>query len=129
MPSGYSGPDRRGYKRIRVNFMVLYKSEDSLEKIKISRGKEIYALMLDLSEKGMAVLTEYDIPVSALLDLKFTMPALHKVTYLNRPIPIAVRGRVMYSRNMGKDGFRIGILFTEIGAGDRDLIKDFVGNC
>jgi hypothetical protein len=129
MSGEYSGPDRRAFKRIKVNFMVLYKSEDSLEKIKISRDKEIYALMLDLSEKGMAVLTEYDIPASTLLDLKFTLPALHKITYLNQPIPIALKGKVRYSRGMGKDGFRIGVLFTEIGAGDRDLIKSFVSNC
>lgn len=129
MPGEYSGPDRRGYKRIKVNFMVLYKSEDSLEKIKISMGKEVYALMLDLSETGMAILTEYDIPATTLLDIKFTLPALYKITYLNQSIPIAVKGKVRYSRAMGKDGFRMGILFTEIGIGDRNLIKGFVSNC
>lgn len=129
MSGEYSGPDRRKYKRIRVNFMVLYKNEDSSKKNKIYRGNEVYALMLDLSETGMAVLTEYDIPASTSLDLKFTLPALHKVTYLNQPIPIAVKGTVRYSKAMGKDGFRIGVLFTEIGIGDRNLIRDFVSNC
>ncbi|MBU0503209.1 MAG: PilZ domain-containing protein [Candidatus Omnitrophica bacterium] len=129
MPGGYSGPDRRSHKRIRVNFMVLYNSQDSLEKIKISRGKEIYALMLDLSQTGMAVLTEYDIPASSLLEVKFTLPALHKITHQNLPIPISIKGQVKYSRAMGRDGFRIGILFTEIGAGDRNLIADFISNC
>ncbi|MFH1398236.1 MAG: PilZ domain-containing protein [Candidatus Omnitrophota bacterium] len=129
MPGEYSGPDRRKYKRIKVNFMTVYKSGDSLEKIKISQDKEIYALMLDLSEAGMAVLTEYDIPVASLLDLKFVLPVQNKITNLNQPVSIVVKGKVRYSKVMGKDGFRLGILFTEIGIGERNLIKDFVSNC
>ncbi len=129
MPGEYLGPDRRKYKRIRVNFMTVYKSEDPLEKIKISQDKEIYALMLDLGEAGMAVLTEYNIPVATLLDLKFVLPVRNRITNLNQPVSIVVKGKVRYSKAMGQDGFRIGILFTEIGAGDRSLIKDFVNNC
>lgn len=122
----YSGPERRRFKRIRVNFMVLFSQDNLLSKLRIAKTKETYAVMVDMSEGGMAILTDNEVSVGTSLELKFTIPPISRVTYMNRPIPIAAKGIVKYTKSAGRDGYRIGIEFTDIRPGDSSIISDFV---
>ncbi|MBU1998218.1 MAG: PilZ domain-containing protein [Candidatus Omnitrophica bacterium] len=108
--------------------MVLYSTVSFLSKIKLVKNKDKYAVMLDLGEEGMAVLLEHEIPSGTTLNIKFTLPPVGRLTYLNRPIPISATGCVVDSKFIGRDGFRVGIKFTDILAGDQEIVSDFVNN-
>ena len=125
MDSAYQGSEKRKFARTEVKFIVYYEID---KPIKISMwigNKEIGALMLDLSEAGMAIVTNYDIPAATALLIKFTLINLYadqekKVKLIN------MTGEVRNSTLIENDERRLGISFTKISEEDKSAIADFV---
>jgi len=121
----YGGPDRRRSQRMRVDFIVVYRIRRPIRLFMVIKNKEVSALMADLSEGGMAILTSYDIPISTTLLIKFTLinpPA----TEYERLRMMEIAGEVRYNTYLGNNEHRLGICFTHISKEDRAAIVNFI---
>jgi hypothetical protein len=96
MGIGYEGSEKREFKRVRANFLVVYHVRDPHRTSIASRDKDTGAVMYDISEAGLAILTNHDISSCTTLALRFTLvnPA---VSEKNRVRTIETLGEVRYS--------------------------------
>lgn len=113
MKNAYVGSERRSHKRLRMNCMVICRMNEPLSTRFMMRGKDIEAKMLDISQDGMAMVTNYDIPVTTVLSMRFTLLKVNKeaVTFTG---PMEVTGEVRSSLALEKDEHRLGIYFKKI---------------
>ena len=125
MDSAYQGPERRKFLRVEVEFFVTYKVDRPVEIHAWIGNKEINALMLDLSEAGMAIVTNYDIAVSTVLSLKFTLINLYADQEKQVKL-INMTGEIRNSTLTENEEYRLGVSFTEISEEDKSAITDFV---
>ena len=125
MDNAYQGPERRQFLRVEVEFFVTYKVDRPVEVHAWISNKEINALMLDLSEAGMAIVTNFDIPMTTVLSLKFTLIDLQADQEKQVKL-INMTGEVRNSALVENDEHRLGISFTEISEEDKSAIADFV---
>jgi len=125
MKDPYVGPDRRKFKRLQVSFIVFYKVDSPLHVRMLIGEREVNAIMLDLSESGMGILTNYKMPESTLLSIKFILVNERTISK-ERVRSMEIKGQVRYSALAEKGAYRIGIHFTDISEDDRDAIAYFV---
>jgi c-di-GMP-binding flagellar brake protein YcgR len=127
MSKNYSGQERRRFKRVEVNFTVLYKVNSPLEVRMRIGDTDINALALDISEGGMAILIDYDVPASSIATVKFIMLNENTISTESRTRSIIVQGEVRYNFWMEKKReYRLGIKFTGLSDDDRNFIANFV---
>ena len=121
-----SGSDKRASKRLKANFTLYYQvNKPPTVVMNIGYGREIEALMLDLSDGGMAILTNMDIPVDTVLLIKFTL-INRALKDDNRIIKVGMTGVVCYNRLLENEEHRLGIQFTNINEQDKKAISEFV---
>jgi len=126
MRTGYVGPERRRAKRVKTTFIVIYKVGYPLQVRMTVRERDINAIMINLSEAGMAILTNYNIPVSTLLLMKFILINENSALDEERVRPMEIAGEVRYSISGERDERRLGIYFTQISDADRHAISSFL---
>lgn len=125
MSEEYSGIEKRSVKRLKINFTVLYQINKPLSiRMMIGWNKEVHATMLDLSQDGVAVLTDYDIPKSTVLQIRFTLINLGGISDSIKTMNMM--GEVRYNTAMEANQHRLGILFTNIEEVDKKTIAEFV---
>ena len=128
MNEGDLAPERRKACRLKVNFTVIYKVKRPLETSMKIGNKEVRALISDLSENGMGIMTELHIPASTILLIQFTLiNPKAKADDENRMKSMKIEGEVRYCRFVG-DGHRLGILFTQIDRDDKQIISNLVNS-
>jgi len=89
--------------------------------------REINALALDLSEGGMAILTEYSIPASTTVTIRFIMQNESNMSAESRARSVLAGGEVRYNTLLEKQMiYRLGVAFTGLSDEDRKFIADFV---
>ena len=125
MSGEYKGEERRKYSRLKVNFLVIYNVRQPVEIIMIVGDKLKTALMSDLSESGMSILTNFDIPVSTILQIKFTLINT-AVSDDKRIKSMEMSGEVRNNTLNDKRIHRLGILFKHISEKDKKAISDFI---
>jgi c-di-GMP-binding flagellar brake protein YcgR len=126
MNNQYPGREKRSSKRLKAKFSLFYQvNKPPTVVMNIGYGREIEALMLDLSEGGMAILTNYNIPNSTVLSIKFILinRALHGD---NRLIKLSMAGIVCYNSLSENEEHQLGIRFTQISEKDKKAIGDFI---
>ena len=120
-----AGMDKRKSKRVSARFTIIYDVYKPLSASMRIGGKEVDALMLDLSSSGMAICTNYDIPVSTVLRMKFTL--INRKAELESQVQtIELMGEVRYNVLWGNNEHRLGIMFTQIKEEDKKSIEDYV---
>ena len=120
MDGPHPGIERRKFRREKVSFIVNYAIRKPIE-VSITLGKrECDALMLDLSEGGMAVASSLDIPLSTTLDITFFLVS-KKISKR-----MAIQGETVNRFVLKKNEYRLGIQFTKISQEDKTVISDFV---
>ncbi|MFH2137417.1 MAG: PilZ domain-containing protein [Candidatus Omnitrophota bacterium] len=126
MSETFDGTENRQAKRVSVNFIVTYKPDGALiAHMRIGDKLRIIALMVNLSSKGMAIATEYDIPADTVLSIKFTLVNL-KSNRDDQVRSMEIIGEVRYNVVWKEMGHRLGILFTNIADADKKAIDEFV---
>ncbi|KPK98772.1 MAG: hypothetical protein AMJ95_02690 [Omnitrophica WOR_2 bacterium SM23_72] len=113
MISAYQGIERRSHKRVRVNCTVIYRLHEPSSTRFMVHGEDIKARMLDISQAGMAMVTNYDIPVQTQLSLRFTLLKVDK-EIVSFSGPVEVAGEVKSNVPLQKDEHRLGIYFTKV---------------
>lgn len=129
MHNQFSGIEKRKFKRIAVNFIVFYKVNFPLRvRIKIG-NREVEALAVDISEGGMAVYTDREIPPVSVVNVKFIMMNDYAISPQDHTRSILVRGQVRYNILIEeKKTFRFGMQFMDLPVDDRLFISNFVAN-
>lgn len=116
------GVERRVYPRAPADFLVAY----VLIGPSAQPQEEKQGMALDISEGGMALLTNFEIPSSSdakiRLDLKFDLSLSSGETRA-----IQVSGEARYCFQLFEEGkWRIGIQFMDLKDEDKKHINDFV---
>ncbi|MFH1678237.1 MAG: PilZ domain-containing protein [Candidatus Omnitrophota bacterium] len=125
MDNNYSGSDRRGSPRVKMDFFVLYKVNRPTEANMWIGNREVSATMVDLNERGMAISTNYDIPPTTVLSIKFTLMNLYSDVG-EKVRSIEITGEVLYNKLSEDQRYRLGISFTQISEEDKCAIANFV---
>ncbi len=126
MSNGSSANEKRRSKRLRANFTIFYQVDKPPTVVmNVGYGIEIESLMLDLSEGGMAILTNYDLPVNTVLLIKFIL-INRALQGDNRVIKLSMTGIVCYNQLCENEEHRLGIRFSEISEKDKQAIADFI---
>lgn len=124
----YRKIERRRAGRVRAEFIVIYKVEDlrKTEEVHMWLGdREIEAVMLDLSESGMAIFTENDIPVSTIMMMKFTL--INFSAYDEERVKsMKIIGQVQNNIFIKDKEYRLGISFLQIRKENQIAISNFV---
>ena len=119
-------PERRRHSRVKARFIVTYKINEPLRVTITINKREIQALMSDLSEGGMAIITEYDIPPLTILLINFTLINTTVSDETKRIKTMDIVGEVRYQAILKNNERRLGIYFSRISKEDRQAIGDFV---
>jgi c-di-GMP-binding flagellar brake protein YcgR len=118
--------ERRKFKRIGASFVVFYKVDSPLTVRLMVGEREIDAMALDLSEGGLAVLTNYNVPVSSIVSVKFILLDDYAIRAEMRSRSMEIQGEVRYCFLMKEKAFRIGLRFIDISPEDRNFISGFI---
>ena len=105
--------ERRAHKRIRMNCTVVCRMNEPPSARFVMKGRDLEAKMIDISQGGMAMITRYDIPVSTVLSMRFTLLNVNSeiVTFSG---PMEVIGEVRSSVPWERNEHRLGIYFAEM---------------
>ena len=124
MDNTYQGPERRKTPGGKIDFFVIYKVNRPTETNMWIGDREVKSRMIDLSEIGMAILTNYDIPALTTLSMKFTLMNLYS-SEGEKIRTIEITGEVRYNKLLEDDEHRLGISFTQISEEDKRAIAEF----
>ena len=119
--------ERRRFKRMQAKFLATFKAFDAAEEFILFYNKEIYAVMFNLSEGGMAFTTSYDIPIATRLLMRFTL--INRRTFSDSDkfrVLDNIEGKVCSNTLLDKNEHRIGIQFNNISKRDKLAIANFV---
>lgn len=118
--------DRRRFQRLSFNHTVLFCVDGPKSISDILGQKEIEATTLDLSQEGMALLTEHNIPAWSMLRLKFYLRRAEENGFIGFDQPITVIGEVRSSILLENNSYRLGIYFKEIAPADKTELANFI---
>lgn len=126
MNSAYPDGERRQFDRLKVNITVVYQVDKPI-KVKMLVGKEeVEAAILDLSEGGISILTEYNIPAYTHLSIEFMLYRLEKATNFKLYASLRVKGEVKYSFASEGNKYRLGVCFKDLDDESKSMIAKFV---
>ena len=118
--------ERRKRKRLKIRLEVKY-HVDSPPFVKLSVGdKETEAIALDLSEGGIAILTDHDIPVATQIFMVLMLSCELSKERLKSHDTIKTTGEVRSNILTGVGKHRLGIAFQGTSEDDRVRIARFV---
>ena len=127
MNKQYSGIEKRKFTRIAVNFLVFFRVNFPLQ-VRIKTGNRVVeALAADISEGGMAIYTDYEIPPVTIVTIEFIMINDYAISAQDRSRSILVGGEVRYNIFIEeKKIFRFGMQFIDLSTDGRIFISNFV---
>jgi c-di-GMP-binding flagellar brake protein YcgR len=118
--------ERRQSKRVKADFHATYDIREPFRMRAQVGNKEVYTRMLDLSEKGIAIATDCNLPEGTILSLRFTLVNPHASEESEKVKEITAIGDVRYNQSCGERDRRLGICFTSIADKDKAALADFV---
>lgn len=126
MQDANPGSERRKFKRLKATFILTYQINHPLSlRANIGWDTDVVAVMLDLSQEGIAISTNYDIPVATIILMKFTLINM-QAQGDERTKSMKIIGEVKSNVLLAKFEHRLGIYFTQISEEDRTAITNFV---
>ncbi|MBD3246971.1 MAG: hypothetical protein GF333_08215 [Candidatus Omnitrophica bacterium] len=121
-----SASERRKHSRAKVDFTLTYAFQRPFL-IQIVMGKrEFEAEMVDLSEGGLALLTQERLSDEDRLKIKFTLVNPTVTSMEDRMLEMNITGKIVYQKKAGGGNYRIGIAFEDIASQDKKAICNYV---
>lgn len=113
MENTYVGKERRANKRVKMNCTVTYRANEPVTARFMMGSNDVHAKMVDISQSGMAMVTDYDIPIATVLSMRVTLLKVDKeiVTFSG---PMEITGEVKSNLPVEGNGHRLGICFSEM---------------
>ncbi|MCX5696009.1 MAG: PilZ domain-containing protein [Candidatus Omnitrophica bacterium] len=126
MEDGRERPERRKSERIDAAFTLIYNVEKPYAlSVSFGLADEKDALMVNLSDLGVAIITKHNIPVGTQLHIKFNIIDLH-LTGEERIRRMDLIGETVSNTAIKDISHRIGIRFDKILEVDKAAIRDFL---
>ncbi|MFH1354872.1 MAG: PilZ domain-containing protein [Candidatus Omnitrophota bacterium] len=122
---GDQGKEKRKFKREKANFTIIYDVYKPLSASMSIGGRQVDALMLDLGKAGMAISSNYDLPVATVLNMKFTL-INRRSEQENRVLSMQLLGEVCSCTLQENGEYRLGIRFVRITEENKKAIEEFV---
>lgn len=120
--------ERRKYPRIGLNTPICYRIKKPRSILVLLGDEEVKATALDLSEDGLALNTERDIPLGANLLVNFTLADSNMAGHLSPPEALELFGQVRSNTPAESKQYRLGVHFMDIEPGNKDIIRNFVNS-
>ena len=118
--------DRRRFQRLALNLSVNYRVEDPwYVRLKIG-DQEIEATALNVSEGGMALVTDHNVPVSTLLFITFSLFKADRHGEIVFFTPVVTDGKVRSNLSYDRESFRLGIAFVRTGPQASSSLQRFI---
>jgi c-di-GMP-binding flagellar brake protein YcgR len=118
--------NRRISQRRKVAFTLSYGVEKPYAlRVNLGLTDDLDAVMLDLSDTGVAMITKFDLPQGTQLHMKFNFMNLF-LSGQDRSRRMEISGEVVSHQDLGNGDYRIGICFNEITNADKEAIRNFV---
>ena len=121
----YKGLERRKFIRINLNFIIVCRLRRSVNVTMRANRRDIDALIVDLSEAGMAFSVDRSVPLATKFSIRFILIKVGKHTGSGYK-PITLDGRVRSCVLIEKERYRLGVSFTRITKQDKTTIIDFM---
>ena len=125
-----AGQNRRRSQRIDAAFTLVYSVEKPYSlRINLGLNDQIDAVMVNLSDLGMAIITKYDIPLDTELSIKFNIIDLRLAPdqrWRKMKITAKVTSNITLPEENHHLSHRIGMCFIDISSEDKIAISDFV---
>jgi len=118
--------ERRKFRRVKVAFSLRYRVIQPLYVRMRAMNPDINAVMLDISEIGMAVSTNYNIPAGTVLFMRFILIDEAAVNDEESIHHLQVEGRVYDNFLLDDQEYRLGLRFIDISSDARLKIAKFV---
>lgn len=118
--------DRRKFPRLKASISIVYQIDKHSSVHVLIEDKEVDATTLDLSQEGMAILTDLDIPILALLAIEFMIYKIDEKNNFKFYKAIKVLGHVRSNVLLENNTHRIGIYFSKVNEEDKKEIADFI---
>jgi len=126
MEDNDSNQNRRKFERLDTTFTLSYQVEKPLAlRIQLGFYDDIDALMDNLSDTGMAIITKYNLPIGAQLLLKLNIIDL-RLQGEERYKRMEIGGETVSNVSLPDSGHKIGIRFNRISEADKLIIGNFV---
>ncbi len=119
------GQERRRFKRLKASFIVIYRLRRPSDIFMFIDDTAVTGIMLDLSEDGISLASDYDLPISTVLSIEFTLinPYEDREKQVRK---IEATAEVRNSAVLENGENRVGIWFTTIEEEDRKALAEFV---
>ena len=117
--------NKRATKRIEDSFLVQYSVRAPIAVHVRVGNKPLDAVATDISEGGMGILTNLEIPANTCLGLHFNISNDAAIVQDDEFRTFDVEGDVRYALVEG-NGFRLGMCFRQIEESDRSFIEHYI---
>jgi c-di-GMP-binding flagellar brake protein YcgR len=126
MEEKLEGKDRRKSERIDASFTLTYNVEKPyILRFSLGIEENVDTIMLNLSDIGMAIITNHNIPVGAQLYIKFNLINM-RLKDDERWKFMKITAETVSNVILQDESHRIGIRFNRISEEDKVAIRDFV---
>jgi len=126
MENKYGGNERRKSNRLDAAFTLIYSVEKPLTlRIHLGLADDINAVMVNLSDSGMALITSQDIPILTQLYIKFDLIDL-RLEGEERRRHIEMTGEVVSNVISADGSYRLGLRFDNLSDHDKITLNSFV---
>lgn len=122
----YSGEDRRRFQRLKLSLSVFYSVTWPAYAKTWFGDEEVEGTTLDISEGGMALLTDRDIPASTELSVRVRFFKMDRSGTVNYYEPLEMAAEVRSNYILEKRRFRLGISFIKKDAQTQERIHDLL---
>jgi hypothetical protein len=120
------GEEKRQFKRVPVSLDMLYMVKLPISVRMFTGGQERPAIAQDISEGGLALSTNFEIPVDALLLLKFAITNDAVMSSEERTHNFELDAQVCYCRPLENGSWRLGVSFVNIVTSERLFISNYI---
>jgi len=110
----YWGNERRGFRRLKVNFFVQYSVGEAPSIENRLESEENSAITIDLSEGGVTLIAGQYVPANANMKIKFITSEGSRPARGDLPEHIMLEGAVVSVIPLTSCRYRLGISFGEI---------------
>ena len=126
MEDNRGNQDKRKSERLNSAFTLTYTVEKPVNlRFEVGWDNDLDALMVDISDLGMSIITKHNLSIGAQLHFKINIID-HHLEGDERWKHMEVNGTVVHSVRLSDKSHKIGIRFDQISAKDKLLISDFV---
>jgi c-di-GMP-binding flagellar brake protein YcgR len=118
--------DRRQFKRVADSFPLMYRVREPIS-VRLRFGnRELEGIACDIGAGGMGVLTNHEVPVHTLVEVRFKLYLGDLSVNGENQRLFDLSGEIRYSLFTTDKSYRLGVCFVRCAPSDRDYIWEYV---